>query len=129
MYRIEEQRFGFLITFSGLVEESEAAEWYRESEMRLSSHEHKPFCVIVDMRAVEAVSPGMKSIIIDGQKLYQEKGMHRSVVIVDDTIIMKQLKQAAKTSGIHKNEQYIDVRRRANWVNAALLWIREGVFV
>ena len=128
MYSITEQKFGFRITFSKVIEEREIVEWYRESEERLSSGIVKPFCVMVDMRSVKTVSPVIKSFIIKGQKLYHEKGMCRSVVIADDPMMMKQLKLAAKTSGIYKEERYIDVRRKANWVNVALLWIREGVF-
>lgn len=128
MYRIMKRNFGFQLTFSGNLDNAEIVQWYHESESRLVENDLFPFSVIVDMRSVESVSPATKAIIIEGQKLYHNKGMRRSVVIVDNPMMMQQLKHAAMTSGIYEWERYIDVRQNADWVIEALSWIRDGVF-
>jgi len=128
MYRIMKRNFGYQLTFGGKLDNAEIVQWYCESESRLAENDHFPFSVIVDMRSVRSVSPATKAVIIEGQKLYRDKGMRRSVVIVDDPMMMQQLKHAAMTSGIYEKERYIDVKQKANWVNEALSWIRDGVF-
>lgn len=41
-----------------------------------------------------------QSIMVSGQGLYKQKGMHRSAVILANGIICLQFKQLAKESGI-----------------------------
>ncbi len=44
----------------------------------------------------------------EGQKEYKERGMTRSVVILDSAIMAMQFKRLAKDTGIYQWERYID---------------------
>ncbi len=62
-----------------------------------------------------------------GQKLFKEKGLERSVVIVNSGITKMQFQRIAKQTGIYAWERYIDASADANWEKAGVDWISNGV--
>jgi len=60
--------------------------WADESKQRLTSAPDN-FGVFVDMIHLKPLPPDAQEILTEGQKLYKEKGMVRSVVIVNSTIL------------------------------------------
>ncbi len=63
----------------------------------------------------------------DGQKLYKEKGMSRSVVILANTTTKMQFKRIAQQTGIYQWERYIDETSNPNWEKAGVDWIQNGI--
>ncbi len=93
----------------------------RESEHTLEHQEGK-FSVFVDMRTLKPLDPDAQKFMEKGQKLYKQKGMERSVVILADSIITMQFKRIAKDTGIYAWERYIDSSKNTNWEQAGIDW-------
>ena len=127
MYNITEQKFGFLVTFSGMLDTGELNEWYDESEKKLSQRKVVPFGVIVDMRNMSPIAVETREVLKKGQRLYHEKGMQRSSVVISNAIALMQIKQVSKESGIYQWERYFDAEVQTDWPQKALLWVRNGV--
>ncbi|HMV41143.1 MAG TPA: hypothetical protein PK079_09135 [Leptospiraceae bacterium] len=60
------------------------------------------------MRTLKPLPPESQIHMQEGQKLYKEKGMVRSVVILANTITKLQFKRIAQETGIYQWERYID---------------------
>ncbi|OEU57610.1 MAG: hypothetical protein BA871_10695 [Desulfuromonadales bacterium C00003096] len=63
----------------------------------------------------------------DGQKLYKEKGMVRSVVILDNVITKMQFRRIGKETGIYEWERYIDASSVADWEKIGIDWLSKGI--
>ena len=126
MYKITEQNYGMLLTFSGFIDMDELADWYRDSELLLQM-KTEPFGVIIDLRTISPLSVETRETFRKGQELYLKKGMHRSVVIFTNAVALMQFKQMAKVSGIYQWERYIDAGLCRDWLKCALMWINNGI--
>jgi hypothetical protein len=62
-----------------------------------------------------------------GQKLFKQKGMERSVVILNSAAITMQFKRIAKETGIYSWERYINAAQEPNWEKKGLSWIEKAV--
>ena len=65
--------------------------------------------------------------MVSGQKLYKQKGMERSAVILASAIITSQFKRLAHDSGIYAWERYIDASSHPDWEKIAENWISKGI--
>ena len=125
MYKIERKAAGYYLTFSGLIPKEEMRRWVEDSRRALEP-EAGPFGVIVDMTALSPVPPEVQEILVEGQRLYKERGMVRSSVVVNSAATARQFMGLAKTSGIYLWERYMDGSNR-NCFATALAWVKDGV--
>ena len=126
MYRIEKKEYGFLLVFEGFISKDEIQNWYQEVSKYLEVI-NEEFLVFVDMRKLIPLLPDAQQIMQNGQLLFKNKGMARSVVIVKDKITKMQFIRIAKQTGIYKWERYIDVSNNYNWQQVAFKWLNEAI--
>lgn len=122
MYSIERTGFGFKLTFGGVLSAPELRTWLEESRAILASL-HEPFCVFVDMRTCSPLDDLGQSYMREGQRLYKDSGMVRSVVILRSPVTKMQFKRIACESGIYEWERYIDVETISDWEKVGLDWL------
>ncbi len=126
MYKIEKKDYGYRLTFNGFIKIDEMAKWVDESKQALTGQEGK-FGVFVDMRGLNTLPQDSKVKMEEGQKLFKQTGMERSVVILDDAITTMQFMRIAQETGIYEWERYIDASKELNWDKAGLDWIKDGI--
>jgi len=124
MYRIERRPSGYLLTFGGLMVQDEMQRWVEESKQALAA-ESKPFSVVVDMRTLAPLAPGVQAVMIEGQQLYKQSGMVRSSVVLNNAVLAIQFKKLAKDSGIYDWERYFD-GSRPDAIPKAVAWAKDG---
>ncbi len=127
MYRIEKKTSGYLLTFSGKINANEMKQWYDESRLKLESETSHSFGVIIDMKNLLPIDAETSAIMKSGQKLYKEKGMLRSAVILNSPELCGQFKAIASMSGILATERYIDASSEANPIDKAIKWVKDGI--
>lgn len=125
MFKIEKKDFGYKLTFADFIQAEEMKKWVEQSRNTLLTAP-KEFGVFVDMRTLKPLPQDSQQYMQEGQKLYKEKGMVRSVVVVSDSITAMQFKRIAKETGIYQWERYIDASASAFWEQIALDWIKDG---
>jgi hypothetical protein len=127
MYKIEKRPSGYILTFSGTINADEMQRWYNESKTTLIAEISTSFGVIINMKDLLPLEADARSIMINGQKLYKEKGMKRSAVILNSQEICQQFKNLAIQSGIYATERYIDASSISNPVDRAIYWVKDGI--
>jgi hypothetical protein len=79
------------------------------------------------MRNLKPLPPDAQASMEEGQKLYKQKGMERSVVILNSASLTMQFKRIAKETGIYEWERYVDASKTADWEKVGLDWVKKGV--
>lgn len=126
MYRIEKRDYGIHLIFGDFIKATEMQRWVQES-FEVLPEQPTPFGVFVDMRTLAPLDPDAQAVIRDGQKLYQQRGMVRSVVILSSPVVTMQFKRIAHESGIYEWERYIDASSVPDWEERGLAWIIDAV--
>ncbi len=126
MYSIEKTDYGYHLTFSGQILEFEMAEWVEESK-KILEEQKGSFSVFVDMRRLLPIPTESQVYMQKGQRLYKQKGMERSVVILENPTLTRQFKRIARQTGILMWERYIDASLAGDWEKVALDWILKGI--
>lgn len=126
MYIIENKEYGYHLTFGGKILEDEMAAWVEESRLALTKQRGK-FSVFIDMRRLEPIASESQVQMQKGQRLYKQRGMERSVVILESPTLARQFQRIAKQTGILPWERYIDASIEPDWKNVGLAWIEKGV--
>ncbi len=126
MYKIEKRDYGFKLTFSGIIQKDEMLQWLEDSREALANIQNE-FYVFVDMRGLHTLPPDSQVYMKEGQQLYLNKGMQRSVVITDSDLNRLQFIRIAKQTGIFPGERYIDAAVYNNWEEIGLNWILKGI--
>ena len=127
MYKIERRPSGYILTFSGSISPDEMQQWSDESQRNLSTETSSSFGVIINMKDLQPLSTESNKILVSGQKLYKEKGMKRSAVILNSAEACNQLKNLAVQSGIYVIERYIDASQNTNAVELAINWVKDAI--
>lgn len=104
MYLIELQNYGYKLTFSLYIDLEEMKKWVEDARKALENAP-KEFGVLVDMRTLTPLPPDSQEHMQEGQKLFKEKGMVRSVVVLANSITKMQFKRLAQASGIYEWER------------------------
>lgn len=125
MYQINKTAYGYELIFSGFIDEAEMSAWVKDSKTKLATQSGS-FSVFVDMRSLKPLSPQAKLEMEEGQKLFKQKGMERSVVVLNDALLTLQFKRIAKETGIYQWERYVDASKNADWESKALAWVKKG---
>ena len=126
MYEIEKKEFGFKLTFGGLISGEEMQAWVADSKKELADAPDA-FGVFVDMRTLKPIPVDAQVHMQEGQQLYKDKGMERSVVIVDSSVTKMQFQRIARRTGIDEWERYIDASEDPGWQKTGMDWIVRGV--
>ncbi len=126
MYKIDKTTYGYKLTLSEMIKADEMKQWLEDSKKALASSP-ATFGIMVDMRDLKPLPPEAQPHMQEGQKLYKEKGMQRSAVILANAVITMQFKRIAKQTGIDQWERYIDASSDSNWEQTATEWIANGV--
>jgi len=126
MYKIEKENYGFKITFSDFMKEDEMQRWLMETERVLATQTGK-FGVLIDMRTLKPLPLEAQEIMKDGQKLYKQKGMERSAVILNNAVTTIQFKRIANETGIYEWERYFDASTNPNWEAKSIDWISRSI--
>lgn len=127
MYKIEKRPSGYILTFSGVIDEKEMQRWVNESETVLQGETSPTFSVIIDMKDLQPLSLECSEIMKQGQKLYKDKGMRRSAVILNSQKVCDQFKNIAVQTGIYVTERYIDASSVSNPQQVAVAWVKDGI--
>jgi|LGOV01.1.fsa_nt_gb hypothetical protein len=125
MYQIKKENYGFKLVFKGMIHKDEMENWKEDSIKKLRVSKGK-FGNIIDMRELKALQKDTQVIMEEGQKLYKEKGMERSAVILNSAIVTMQFKKIAKETGIDKFERYINASANTNWEELAINWVKNA---
>jgi hypothetical protein len=125
MYKIEKTDYGYKLTFGDAISKDEMAKWVEESKTALMSAPAQ-FGIFVDMRTLQPLSPEVQEVMTQGQKLYKEKGMQRSVVILNDPTVTMQFMRLGKQSGIYQWERYIDASTHSDFEAKGIAWLKDG---
>jgi hypothetical protein len=127
MYKIERRPSGYILTFTGQIDAVEMQRWVDESERILNLETSNSFGVIINMKDLQPLKPDAGAVMKNGQKLYKEKGMKRSAVILNSAEICTQFKNIAIQTGIYAAERYIDASVISNPVDIAVAWVKDGI--
>lgn len=125
MYSIVQTPYGIRLTFGGFMENAEMQQWAEESVPVLAGQK-KGFGVFVDMRTLKPLPADSKATMERTQALYKQKGMARSVVILNSPTVTIQFKRIAHESGIYEWERYIDASSSADWEEQGVAWVRDA---
>jgi len=126
MYNIEKKDYGVRLTFGDFMKVDEMTNWVNDSIGILDSLSGG-FGVFVDMRTLKPLPKDAQAKMEEGQRMYKQKGMVRSVVILNSSIITMQFKRIAKESGIYEWERYIDASSEPDWEEIGRKWLVDAV--
>ncbi len=126
MYQLEKKEYGFKISFGDFIKAEEMSNWAAEAKKMLMMP-LKDCGVFVDMRLLKPLPSDSQKIMQEGQKLFKQKGMNRSVVILNSATLTLQFKSIAKETGIYNWERYIDATKTINWEKVGVDWIKNGI--
>jgi len=127
MFKIAKQSFGFVLTFAGKIDAKEMQEWVNATRKELAAPLPDVWGVIVDMRELQPLAVDVQTVMVEGQKLFKQRGMKRSAVALKDAVTTMQFRRLARESGIDAWERYINVEETQNWQSAAKQWITDAV--
>lgn len=122
MYKIEKTQYGVRLTFDGFMRAAEMTEWVAESR-KIVPTLGGTFGVFVDMRTLKPLPPDSQAAMQEGQKLYKQAGMQRSVVILNSATTTAQFIRIAKETGIYEWERYVNAAATPNWEQAGIDWL------
>ena len=126
MYKIEKKNYGYKLIFDANINLPEMSDWVEDARKNLVDAKNE-FGVFVDMRGLRPLSIDSQSKMQEGQILFKEKGMIRSVVIVASATIKMQFQRIAKETGIYEWERYIDSSSSKDWEEIGINWISKGI--
>ncbi len=127
MYKIEKRPSGYILTFSGQIGAIEMQRWVDESKKKLDLETRNSFGVIIDMRDLQPLNNDAGVLMKAGQKLYKEKGMKRSAVLLSSDDVCQQFKNIAIQTGIYATERYINAISISNPIEKAVDWVKDGI--
>jgi hypothetical protein len=126
MYFIDFRPFGYEVMFSGKLTSNELVAWLDDARLVLPE-EPKDFGLLVDLRLLAPLDPPAIRLLGQGLRLFQEKGLRRSAVIVGSPAIRREFTRQARMSGIAHWERYLCPEESPDWRGRCVAWIREGV--
>ncbi|MBN2743368.1 MAG: hypothetical protein JXR39_05690 [Marinilabiliaceae bacterium] len=126
MYQIEKTHYGVRLTFAQTISKEEMSQWVLDSEKFLEDFPSE-FGVFVDMRDLKPLTREAEQEMNKGQRLFKEKGMIRSVVILNSAIVTMQFKRIAQETGIYDWERYINAKAEPNWQKMGENWLTKAI--
>jgi hypothetical protein len=125
MNKIEKKDYGYKLTFGGQIDLNEMSQWVKDAGSSLEG-QTGTFGVFVDMRELLPLTQEVQQEMTKGQILFKQKGMSKSVVILNNALTTMQFKRLGKESGIYEWERYIDASKVDNWEDVGIAWLKNG---
>jgi hypothetical protein len=126
MHAIVCRPFGYQVLLAGHVDAVEMSRWLDSAHQALVTAQRE-FGLILDLRGLAPLAPDARRILARGLQLYQQRGMHRSAVIVLGNSVKNEFTRLARESGIYHWERYLSSEERPDWLALAEAWVRQGV--
>ncbi len=126
MYKIEKTGYGFKLTFADFINAEEMKKWVEDSKKALLTTS-SGFHIFVNMRTLKPLPADAQQYMQEGQKLYKQKGMTRSAVILASSVTKMQFKRIAQETGIYQWERYIDASSVPAWEKVGVDWLKSGI--
>jgi len=126
MHSIMKQTYGLHIMFRDILDTEELKVLIHESKEYLELIE-EPFGVFLDIRNLLPMSFEVIELRGKSQKYYREKGMSRSVIVVDNLATAMQFKTITKESNTHQMGRYINSWIHRNWDELGENWLLNGI--
>lgn len=127
MYNIEKRPSGYILTFTGVIDEEEMQRWVNDSKEILLGETSSSFGVVVDMKELQPLTDKARAIMVGGQDLFKKMGMNRSAVILNSEEVCNQFKKIAIESGIYTTERYFNAAIETNTIEKAISWVKDGI--
>ncbi|MCP4570236.1 MAG: hypothetical protein GY841_21870 [FCB group bacterium] len=122
MFKIDKTDYGMKLILAGDIAVEEMTTWLKELKAVIDDM-NNDFCAFVDMRKLIPISTEAREPLEAGQKYAKEKGMRRSVVILNNPVLTMQFKGIAHQTGIYVWERYIDASQEPDWERVGLDWL------
>ena len=110
MWTISDTDYGYKINFEGRLGAPGLKDWIEASKLRITKSN---FVVLIDLSKAGVLLQEEGKLMAEGQKLYWDRGMERSAVILDSAITKLQFKRIAAESGIISKERYFTTEENA----------------
>jgi hypothetical protein len=126
MQRVSATDYGFDIVFGGPLTREEADELVEELRQKLPPPGGR-FGLLVDSRQARAYPPEVQQAFRRGILLCAERGMERSIVVLDSEVSTIHAKRLAKETDTLAGTRYLDARTHRNWRRIASDWLLRGI--
>jgi len=126
MQRVSATDYGYDIVFRGPLSREEADELVEELRRKLPPPGGR-FGVLVDSRQARSYPPEVQQAFRRGILLCAERGMERSVVVLDSEVSALHAKRLGKETDTKAGTRYIDARIHPDWRRIARLWLLQGI--
>ena len=126
MITTDKTSYGFRLEMRGVVRAPDVQAFYDDLDAKTRDMD-TTFSIFVDMRTMVPLSHDSLPIMVQCQRLAQERGMIRSVVVTTNPATTQQFKRIAGESGIHRTERYIDAEAMPEWEKVGRDWLIQGI--
>ncbi len=126
MYKLEEQKYGLKITFSGDLVESEINRLAAELKSLLGSI-NKPFSILVDAREMMALDQSVLHLLSECQKTAIDAGRQSAAIVINSPVLKSQGQRITLDSGSTAAVRFICSVKHEDWEKVALDWMLSGV--
>lgn len=126
MYKLEEQKYGLKITFSGDLVESEINRLAAELKSHLGSI-NKPFSILVDAREMMALDQSVLHLLSECQKTAKDAGRQSAAIVINSPVLKSQGQRITLDSGSTAAVRFICSVKHEDWKKVALDWMLSGV--
>ncbi len=126
MYKFERKNYGCKLTFGGYIKPDEMQSWLNDSNSILKS-QSRDFKLMVDLRKLSELPNESEVLMEKGYQMFRQRGMKRSVVILENTTKKMRYLKLAKDKGIDKFERYISSSDTPDWKKRAEKWLENGI--
>jgi hypothetical protein len=124
--RVWKRDYGVEIVFGGPLTREQAEQLVAELDRKLPPPGGR-FGLLVDSRGARAYSAQAQEVFRRGILLCKQRGMERSVVVLDSAIATLQAKRLAKETGTLEWTRYLDAGSRPDWRQLARRWLLDAV--
>jgi hypothetical protein len=125
MYKIEKTYYGFYITFSGIMNDAEAAQFKAEVEGILPSL-RKSWSSVIDLQNWIPAEPKIQKLLSQVERLSKNHGLQRRAIILRSPVINAQVTRLSFKSKTNEIERRINASKVENWKEQAIAWAVHG---
>jgi hypothetical protein len=126
MQRVSAADYGFDIVFGGPLSREEADDLVEELDRKLPPPGGR-FGLLVDSRQARSYPPEVQQAFRRGILLCAERGMERSVVVLDSEVSDLHARRLGKETDTLAGTRYIDARTHPDWRRIARQWLLHGI--
>lgn len=125
MYRVDKRPYGFQLTMSGHVDDTQIQNYILEIKELLPQLPPQ-FGILVDMREMTPLTPDNQASLVASQKLVADRLTRSATVVNDNAIVKMQFRRLSKAGGVVETKRFIDASTDPNWTKTAEDWVVMG---